>query len=298
MFKASDPWIKDAIENLAVANQIMVSGFASKTRIAYILIDNAAEIVLRCYLKLNMEKLNLSPSQIDNLKFYELTQKVSAIDPNIANVVNELLSYHYIRNKLYHVASGLLVRNEMVEKYKQLVVSTLNKLYQIPVEEIRESISESTKLIIEGMFALAWQIKYPSSLPNPFDNETKMLTLFSIEFEVENKRGVDADVMIYVASHSQAIAFKPSKPYKKWTLKRFIPAKEEVDLTLDDVISQRVAAYGKEIFRFRGLYRKIHAIQEFIRRFLVIEYRISARYLDGLQLDSGIKRLEIEMEGD
>ncbi len=138
-----DIWIRDALENLSVADQVMQSSSVSKTRIAFVLIDNAVEILLRAYLKSNQVRLGKEFRDKEINVFPALFALVSKLS-NVEIFKKEILLLHDTRNTLYHGSGNITVPEDIVSRYAGLAISLASQLHDVNENDLRLKLQNLT----------------------------------------------------------------------------------------------------------------------------------------------------------
>lgn len=131
----------------------------AKRRIAMILIDNAAELIMQTYLTLPRRVTGLDltrkereeycrnfPSLLDGIEKH-------AQDKILGLNLGEFEWFHRLRNELYHQGNGLTVERRNLEVYAELCEKLFEALFRVGLDLDVPSDS-STKLI--GEFFTAW----------------------------------------------------------------------------------------------------------------------------------------------
>lgn len=148
--------------------------------------------------------------------------------------------------------------------------------------------------------ALQWSIACPPAFQNPFTiiKTTPGLRIvsFNVIFKVKNLSPHPYIVKVYIRSPTQSIGFALDSPIKVW--KRaygIIPYREEVELSLDNMIEQKISSNQEETYNFHGFYRPLQAFRDFqLRERIILCYRIYGESEDDKWVvDSHEKRLEI-----
>ena len=147
---------------------------------------------------------------------------------------------------------------------------------------------------------LQWSIVCPPAFQNPFTiiKTTPGLRIvsFDVIFKVKNLLPHPYLVKVYIKSPTQAIGLALDSPIKVW--KRaygIIPHREEVELSLNNMIEQKIASNQEETYIFHGVYRPLEAFRDFrLRERFILYYRIYGESEDNKWIvDSYEKRLEI-----
>jgi hypothetical protein len=140
------PWLSGPKEILHHAMQLISYNNESNYRLAFLIIDNAVELIMKTYLSLpeRVTGLKISRKDYDEntqsfpnlLRFLEKNapEKVHGFDFNVIEW------YHRIRNQLYHQGNGVTVEKEKVFQYLEIAKDLLRQLfgYELTHEEKSE----------------------------------------------------------------------------------------------------------------------------------------------------------------
>lgn len=131
----------------------------AKSRIALILIDNAAELIMQTFLTLpeRVTGLRLSRKQRDEYchNFPSLLDGIEAHaqDRIIGLNLAEFEWFHRLRNELYHQGNGLTVEKRNLEIYAELCEKLFEALFECP---LGLDIPSGSNAALIGEFFEAW----------------------------------------------------------------------------------------------------------------------------------------------
>ncbi|HEX4920668.1 MAG TPA: hypothetical protein VFV92_08005, partial [Candidatus Bathyarchaeia archaeon] len=263
---SADPWVGDVIDNLKASHLVPKSDILSKLRIALILVDNAALICLKTFLKARTEEKR---HLFENADFPEL---VALARKNTKNLISNeswsrIANLHDLRSKLNHVVPELLPKADDVDEYVELTELLLDRLFHVRIDaSLLNTNTES-----EGL--LKWSTSYPESFPHPFAAGIfgKMVT-FPLTFTVKGRSS--GSVRVYVKSLTQAVIFVMDQKKRVRTRGSLYFKQKEVFYSLDHSITQQLSV-DDTIFSFRGVYRPRFAAEDTpFRKHIVIEYYV------------------------
>jgi hypothetical protein len=129
------PWTSGPREILQHAFDLLASDNEAKYRIAFILIDNAVELILLTYLKMPSRETGLEviKKELNEAKrnFYELIKMVESKVPEKLNVVaiGNVEYYHRLRNHLYHEGDGFTIKKVTGEKYLDIALCLFKSFF-------------------------------------------------------------------------------------------------------------------------------------------------------------------------
>jgi hypothetical protein len=133
------PWVEDAVEQLAFGQLIHSSSNPSVRRLALIVIDNAVEVTLKGYVEFEkrIEFFSLKrQTWEDNYKSSLKKTLDLVVDRTRISVDKQLvLGFHETRNQLYHDPKLLSVEASDIAKYLQEAKSLVSQLYHFEPNE-------------------------------------------------------------------------------------------------------------------------------------------------------------------
>lgn len=133
------PWVEDAVEQLAFGQLIHSSSNPSVRRLALIVIDNAVEVTLKGYVEFEkrIEFFSLKRQDWeDHYKPYLKKTLDLVVDRTRVPVDRQLvLGFHETRNQLYHDPKLLSVEASDLAKYLQEAKSLVSQLYHFEPNE-------------------------------------------------------------------------------------------------------------------------------------------------------------------
>lgn len=150
-------------------------------------------------------------------------------------------------------------------------------MYPKTMQAKKEIEDETSKVL-----STEWRIYAPKAFQDPFQIALEKPSLrgvrFDLVFKVRNLSNVGYLLKVYIKSTTQAVVFPLDSPKKVW--KRaysVIPYREEVKISLDNVIELLIARNGEAEYVFHGWYRPLLAHDDFLtRRNILILYRAFA----------------------
>jgi hypothetical protein len=157
--KAQPPWAAGPAELLQHGIILINEESESKRRIAMILIDNAAELIMQTFLTLpkRLNGLDISrkerdeicsnfPSLLDGVEKYA-EAKIVGLD------LGEFEWFHRLRNELYHQGNGLTVEKRNIEVYAELCEKLFEALFSVP---LMLDVKENQDRTLLGEFFEKW----------------------------------------------------------------------------------------------------------------------------------------------
>lgn len=115
------PWTQDVVEQLALAEVLNSAKISAGERLALIICDNAIEFMMIAHTEMEMHLVGKVIKQGDwqgvKESFKRLLDFTSSQEPRLAALKDEILSYHKIRNTLYHTGQPLAVKATLVARY-------------------------------------------------------------------------------------------------------------------------------------------------------------------------------------
>ena len=154
-------WLKEIMEQVAVAKILNESGIDSGSRLALIVVDNSVEFALKFYVENNelTTKHVLTKDQL---------QKIETSFPTVLDAVigyakididkGDFISYHNTRNDLYHRGKPVTVMPKYVDDYIEKAKDIFKKLFNFElkqmewdkiINDIRKSFLEKKKIQIK-----------------------------------------------------------------------------------------------------------------------------------------------------
>ncbi|MCX8953665.1 hypothetical protein OU790_09480 [Ruegeria sp. NA] len=168
----------------------------AKRRIAMILIDNAAELIMQTYLTLprRVTGIDLTRKERDEFckNFPSLLDGIEqhAQDKIIGLNLGEFEWFHRLRNELYHQGNGLTVERRNLEVYAELCEKLFEALFNVSLD-LEVPSDSSTKLI--GEFFESW-IKIERTLAQWVPNGVRTTASANI-IELQNEGELSTDVI-------------------------------------------------------------------------------------------------------
>lgn len=130
------PWTLGLIEGMAASKLLSGQKFATRNRMALILLDSNLEIAFKEFIVNNRDKFPSKKYTDDFIK--NLFKNRSDVISHVSNVVaisteekKKMESYYLKRNKLIHERATVDVSAEEVEIYRKLVEVILRKLFSV-----------------------------------------------------------------------------------------------------------------------------------------------------------------------
>jgi Ca2+/Na+ antiporter len=154
------------------------------------------------------------------------------------------------------------------------VIATTCYMYPKTTKAKKEIEAETSKVL-----STKWEVFAPKAFQDPFqitlEKPSLRIVHFDLVFKVKNLSNVSYLLKVYVNSTTQAVVFPLDSPKKVW--KRaygVMPYREEVKISLDNVIELPIARNGEAEYVFHGWYRPLLAHDDFLtRRNILILYR-------------------------
>lgn len=141
------PWVEDFFKALGYALFLARQEEDCSLRQGYILLDNNVEQFLKSYLKSEMEE-NLN-KRID---FPSLISKASENTEKTSDILDNILYYHQIRNKLYHSAVYLTISKAIFLDYLSEIFSFCKLIgFDNPSEIVSDSLQKINSQILQKM---------------------------------------------------------------------------------------------------------------------------------------------------
>lgn len=209
-----------------------------------------------------------------------------------------------IRNEILILAFALALISALVaitsQQFPAWIGITFILLYLIAVgcyliQKTKKTSAELKEEASKPIFE--WSIYCPPAFQSPTKIEPGLrFVRFDLRFTAKNLSDKTFLTKVWVKSSTQAIGFTLDSPVKRWKRRYgIIPYREELEITLDNIIEQTIPSNEEEDFTFHGLYRPLHALRDFqLKRTVLINYQILATAEEGRWImDSGVKRIEI-----
>jgi hypothetical protein len=115
------PWVSDVVEQLCIAEILNDAPMNSSERLALIVCDNAVEFMLIAFVEVEKHLVGhgIKRKDWDETKqvFEKLLDFVSSRNRELALVRDDVLSFHKLRNTLYHTGLPVSVKREHVAVY-------------------------------------------------------------------------------------------------------------------------------------------------------------------------------------
>lgn len=267
------PWISTVYENLSMAEYATSTTLNSKNRIAFILIHNASEILLRNFLNVN----NQSDAFDSSVQYPQLLERVYSFNNKFGTLKNEFLK-NKLRNKLDHIGSGLSVEDAIITFYQDWVERSISILFKCRINEIKKNV----KQIEQSNEYMRLKIGDKPLLPTPLNELVFRVFIFHLRFTIENDGKESGTAQVYVHSPSKALSLVfdvPRKAHFSWFRKE--KTREYGDA---DKKEQYVGPGGKAhlLFNFRLDVRSGEAIRLALTLgYVPINVNASIRFHDG-----------------
>jgi len=128
------PWVLGLLEALAAQELISRQNFATKNRIALILLDSNFEIALKEYV-VHTEGLNRGGRSLEEL-FKQRDAVLSVVQQKVsfpAATLQRIRHYYFMRNKLIHERATVEVTKSDIANFREAVAESLELLFGIRV---------------------------------------------------------------------------------------------------------------------------------------------------------------------
>jgi hypothetical protein len=134
-------WLDDLLEQIATAIVLADSQTETGKRLSFIIVDNAVEFLMKTYIE-NETQLIGTGKAITKPAWDEIKQNFKKMiefvfknfQSNTASMT-DILSYHNLRNDLYHGAKPLSVEAKTVAKYTEQFKTLLNDLQKFKMSD-------------------------------------------------------------------------------------------------------------------------------------------------------------------
>lgn len=152
------PWISGPREILQHAIELVDTGSEASYRIAFLIIDNAVELMMKTFLSLpaRITGVKVGRKEVDEnfSNFPRLIELIESCAPEKFNniSINEIEWYHRLRNQLYHQGNGLTIEQEKVDKYLELAKKLFFSLFD---QEIQLDVINENDLLVT--FLTKWE---------------------------------------------------------------------------------------------------------------------------------------------
>lgn len=136
-------WLRDAIDQIALAEFLAGSSVSCGQRFGLIAVDNSVEFMLIAYVEVDKQIVGghkpggITKANWEQTKrgFEDLLSFVCSIEPNLTPLEKEIIRYHNLRNGVYHTGNPMTVSPSRVRKYSDLSREVLAILFSISFDE-------------------------------------------------------------------------------------------------------------------------------------------------------------------
>ena len=134
-------WLDDLLEQIATSMALADSGNPTGKRLAFIIVDNAVEYLMKAYVENETQLIGsgkaIKKTDWDDLKenFKRLIAFVFKQFPSTTASQTDIQSYHDVRNSLYHEAKPISVEAKEVSKYIEQFKTLLNDLQKFKMSD-------------------------------------------------------------------------------------------------------------------------------------------------------------------
>jgi hypothetical protein len=150
-------WLDDLLEQIATSMALADSGTETGKRLSFIIVDNAVEFLMKAYVENETQLIGsgkaIKKQDWKNMKqsFKQVLDFIFKQFPSITASHTDILSYHDVRNDLYHEGKPLSVELKIVAKYTQQLKTLLNDLqkFKMSDDEWRKRAYDVSKMIAQ-----------------------------------------------------------------------------------------------------------------------------------------------------
>lgn len=134
-------WLDDLLEQIATSMVLADSGTETGKRLSFIIVDNAVEFLMKAYVESEAQLVGsgkaISKQDWDNRKqsFFKVLDFVFNQFPSITASKTDILSFHNVRNDLYHEGKPLSVGANTVSKYVEQLKTLLYDLHKFKMSD-------------------------------------------------------------------------------------------------------------------------------------------------------------------
>ncbi len=133
-------WLDDLLEQIAAAIALADSGTETGKRLSFIIVDNAVEFLMKAYVESESQLVGFGkkiskPDWENKKKYFEQVLDVVFSNFTITASKIDILSYHDVRNKLYHEGKPLSVSPKIIPKYIGELKTLLNDLHKFKMSD-------------------------------------------------------------------------------------------------------------------------------------------------------------------
>jgi hypothetical protein len=153
-------WLEDAIDQIALGDFLADSSLSCGQRFGLIAVDNAIEFMLNAYVEVDRQLVGgRKPGSITrkewadkSSKFPVLVNFVVGLQPNLADLEDEINRRHKFRNDLYHTGLPKTTSAKQVHSHSKLARQVLSTLYGIDpsAEEWPDKVASIGNTLLEG----------------------------------------------------------------------------------------------------------------------------------------------------
>ena len=149
-------WLDDLLEQVATATVLADSKTETGKRLAFIIVDNAVEFLMKGYVESESQLVGfgrpITRADWENKKKY-FEQVLDVVFGNFTVTASrtDILSYHDVRNKLYHEGKPLSVSPNTISKYINQLLTLLNDLhhYRLTDDQWRKKAYDVSQMIAQ-----------------------------------------------------------------------------------------------------------------------------------------------------
>jgi hypothetical protein len=134
-------WLVEAIDQVALGEELADSTVSCGQRFGLIAIDNAIEFMLVAYVEVDKQMVGghkpggIIKKDWDKTKatFPSLMAFVASLEPKLAALQSEILRYHDFRSDLYHSGTPKTTSANRVHTYATIALQVLDALFLMPI---------------------------------------------------------------------------------------------------------------------------------------------------------------------
>lgn len=133
-------WLDDLLEQIATSMALADSETETGKRLSFIIVDNAVEFLMKAHVESEAQMVGFGkkiskPDWENKKKYFEQVLDFVYSNFTITASKTDILSYHDVRNKLYHEGKPLSVSPKTISTYIDQLKILLNDLHKFKMSD-------------------------------------------------------------------------------------------------------------------------------------------------------------------